>query len=77
MDVEKQWQQKLKQYQLQKEEELKNIEQLKIKEQAQKYIIEQEKRRLIKENEDLLKGYYPLGYQKAIHSLFLFIYIII
>ena len=32
-------------------------------------MIEQEKQRLIKENEDLLKGYYPLGYQKAIHSL--------
>ena len=69
MDVERQWQMKLKQYQLQKEEELKNIRQLKIKEQAQKYIIEQEKKRLIKENEDLLKGYYPLGYQKALNSL--------
>ena len=69
MDVERQWQMKLKQYQLQKEEELKNIQQLKIKEQAQKYIIEQEKKRLIKENEDLLKGYYPLGYQKALNSL--------
>ena len=69
MDVERQWQMKLKQYQLQKEEELKNSQQLKIKEQAQKYIIEQEKKRLIKENEDLLKGYYPLGYQKALNSL--------
>ena len=69
MDVERQWQMKLKQYQLQKEEELKNIQKLKIKEQAQKYIIEQEKKRLIKENEDLLKGYYPLGYQKALNSL--------
>ena len=69
LDVEKQWQMKLKQYQLQKEEELKNFEQLKIKEEAKKYIIEQEKKRLIKENEDLLKGYYPLGYQKAINSL--------
>ena len=69
MEVEKQWQQKLAQYQLQKEEELKNREKLKIQEKARKYIIEQEKQRLIKENEDLLKGYYPLGYQKAIHSL--------
>ena len=69
MDVEKQWQQKLAQYQLQKEEELKNRENLKIQQQARKYIIEQEKQRLIKENEGLLKGYYPLGYQKAIHSL--------
>ena len=69
MDVEKQWQMKLKQYQLQKEEELKNFEQLKVKEEAKKYLIEQEKKRLIKENEDLLKGYYPLGYQKAINSL--------
>ena len=69
MEVEKQWQQKLAQYQLQKEEELKNREKLKIQEKARKYMIEQEKQRLIKENEDLLKGYYPLGYQKAIHSL--------
>ena len=69
MEVEKQWQMKLKQYQKQKEEELKNIKNLKIKEQAKKYIIEQEKQRLIKENEALLKGYYPLGYQKAINSL--------
>ena len=69
MEVEKQWQQKLAQYQLQKEEELKNREKLKIQEKARKYMIEQEKQRLIKENEDLLQGYYPLGYQKAIHSL--------
>ena len=69
MEVEKQWQQKLAQYQLQKEDELKNREKLKVQEKARKYIIEQEKQRLIKENEDLLKGYYPLGYQKAIHSL--------
>ena len=69
MDVEKQWQYKLKQYQLQKEEELKNLEQFKIKEQAKKYLIEKEKQRLLKENEDLLKGYYPFGYQKGINSL--------
>ena len=69
MEVEKQWQQKLAQYQLQKEAELKNKEQLKIKEQARKYMIEQEKQRLIKENEELLKGYYPLGYHKAVNSL--------
>ena len=69
MDVEKQWQQKLAQYQLQKEDELKNREKLKVQEKARKYIIEQEKQRLIKENEDLLKGYYPLGYQKALNSL--------
>jgi len=69
MDVEKQWQMKLKQYQLQKDEELKNLEQLKLKEQSKRYIIEQEKKRLLRENEGLLKGYYPLGYQKAINSL--------
>ena len=69
LEVEKQWQMKLKKYQKQKEEELKTIKNLKIKEQAKKYLIEQEKQRLIKENEALLKGYYPLGYQKAINSL--------
>ena len=69
MEVEKQWQQKLAQYQLQKEDELKNREKLKVQEKARKYIIEQEKQRLIKENEELLKSYYPLGYQKALNSL--------
>ena len=64
-----QWQDKLKQYQLQKEQQLKNLEKLKMEEEAKRYIIEQEKQRLIKENENLLKSYYPLGYQKAINSL--------
>lgn len=69
LEVERQWQDKLRQYQLQKEQELKNLEKLKIQEQARRYIIEQEKRRLIKENENLLKSYYPLGYQRAMNSL--------
>ena len=55
MEVEKQWQQKLAQYQLQKEEELKNREKLKIQEKARKYIIEQEKQR--NNNEEFLKLY--------------------
>ena len=41
----------------------------KVKEENKLKEIEQEKQRLIKENEDLLKGYYPLGYQKALNSL--------
>jgi hypothetical protein len=69
IEVERQWQDKLKQYQLQKEQQLKNLEKLKMEEEAKRYIIEQEKQRLIKENENLLKSYYPLGYQKAINSL--------
>ena len=69
IEVERQWQDKLKQYQLQKEQQLKNLAKLKMEEEAKRYIIEQEKQRLIKENENLLKSYYPLGYQKAINSL--------
>jgi len=69
LEAEKQWEMKLKQYQLQKEQELKERENLKAKELAKRYIIEQEKKRLLKENEDLLKGYYPLGYQKGLNSL--------
>ncbi len=42
---------------------------LKQEEDAKKYIIEQEKLRLLKENEDLLKKYYPTGYYKAKDSL--------
>ena len=69
IEIEKQWKDKLKQYQLQKENELRNLEKLKMEEQAKRYLIEQEKIRLLKENGELLKRYYPLGYTKAINSI--------
>jgi len=68
-EVEKQWQLKLAQYQKQKEQELAELEFAKRKEEHERYLIEQEKKRLIQENEALLKAYYPTGYQRAINSM--------
>ena len=68
-EVEKQWQLKLAQYQKQKEQELAELEYAKRKEEHERYLIEQEKQRLIKENEALLKAYYPTGYHRAINSM--------
>ena len=68
-EVERQWQLKLAQYQKQKEQELAELEMAKKKEEHERYLIEQEKQRLIQENETLLKAYYPTGYQRAINSM--------
>ncbi len=68
-EVEKQWQIKLLQYQKQKEQELAELEKAKKKEEEERYLIEKEKERLIKENERLLKAYYPTGYKRAINSM--------
>jgi hypothetical protein len=69
MEVERQWQIKLEQYQKQKEQELAELEKAKKKEEEERYLIEKEKERLIRENERLLKSYYPTGYKRAINSL--------
>ena len=68
-EVERQWQIKLEQYQKQKEQELAELEKAKKKEEEERYLIEKEKERLIKENERLLKSYYPTGYLRAINSM--------
>ena len=68
-EIQKQRELKYLQYQKQKESELNEINKIKEQEDAKKYIIEQEKRRLLKENEELLKKYYPTGYYKVKESL--------
>ena len=68
-EIQKQRELKYLQYEKQKEKELKEINKWKEEEDAKKYIIEQEKRRLLKENEELLKKYYPIGYYKVKDSL--------
>ena len=45
------------------------LEDAKRKEAQRRVLIEQEKARLIKENEDLLKSYYAKGYYKSVSSL--------
>ena len=68
-EIERQWKLKLDQYQKQKEHELNELLKKKKEEERKSYLIEQEKKRLIKENEKLLKNYYPIGYHKALNSL--------
>ena len=68
-EIERQWKLKLDQYQKQKDAELNDLLLKKKEEDRKRYLIEQEKKRLIKENEKLLQNYYPTGYQKAINSL--------
>ena len=68
-EIQKQRELKYLQYQKQKERELYDINKSKEEEDARKYIIEQEKLRLLKENEELLKKYYPAGYYKIKDSL--------
>ena len=69
LEIERQWQLKLEQYQKQKEHEINELQKRKREEDRKNYLIEQEKRRLIQENEKLLKSYYPIGYHKALSSL--------
>ena len=68
-EIQKQRELKYLQYQRQKEKELYEINKSKEEEDARRYIIEQEKLRLLKENEELLKKYYPSGYHKVKDSL--------
>ena len=67
--IKKQKEEKYYQYQKQREKELNEYNKYKQEQDAKKYIIEQEKIRLLKENEELLKKYYPIGYYKAKDSL--------
>ena len=68
-EIEKQWQYKLQQYQDQKKAEIDALNKKTQDELNKKYLVELEKKRLIQENESLLKNYYPTGYKKAISSL--------
>ena len=68
-EIKKQWQYKLQQYQEQKKAEIDSLNKKRQDEAYKKYLVEQEKKRLIHENENLLKNYYPNGYKKALNSL--------
>ena len=68
-EIEKQWQYKLQQYQEQKKAEIDLLNKKHQDDINKNYLVEQEKKRLIQENETLLKNYYPSGYKKAIGSL--------
>ena len=68
-EIEKQWQYKLQQYQEQKKAEIDLLNKKHQEDINKNYLVEQEKKRLIQENEALLKSYYPSGYKKAMNSL--------
>ena len=51
---------------MQKEYELQELEIKKQEEAGKRELIEREKARLIKENEEILKTYFAKGYDKAI-----------
>ena len=68
-EVERLWKLKLAQYQAQKDQALKELEDAKKEEEAKRILIEKEKERLIRENEDLLKKYYAKGYNEVINLL--------
>ena len=65
-EVERLWKIKLDQYRTQKEQEIKELEEQKRREEEERILIEQEKVRLIKENEEILRKYNTNSYNKLI-----------
>ena len=63
------WKAKLDQFKAQKAQELQELEDQKREEEKRRYLLELEKKRLIEENEELLKKYYPTGYYKSLSYL--------
>ena len=68
-EVERLWKLKIDQYEAQKAQALKELEDAKKEEEAKRILIEKEKERLIRENEDLLKKYYAKGYNEVVNLL--------
>ena len=68
-EIEKQAKLKMERYQREKERDIKELESQKQLEIDRRRIIEQEKERLIKENEHLLKTYFPKGYYGVCKTL--------
>ena len=63
--IERQWQEKLRQYHLQKNQEINELERQRQEETYKREIIQKEKERLIAEHESLLKDFFRKGYNKA------------
>ena len=68
-EIERLWKIRLEQFRAQKAQELAELERQKKEEEIKSYLIEQEKKRLIKENEELLQKFNQPGYQRSISSL--------
>jgi hypothetical protein len=68
-EIEKQWQEKRKQYQLQKDLEMKELINQREEERRKRELIEREKERLVRENEEILKTYFAKGYHRSVNSL--------
>lgn len=54
---------------MQREQELRELELQKQEEERKRYLIEAEKERLIRENEELLRSYFSKGYNKSLQTL--------
>jgi len=65
-EVERLWKIRLDQYRAQKEQDIKELEEQKRREEEERILIEQEKIRLIKENEEILRKYNTNSYNKLI-----------
>lgn len=63
-EIEKQWTLKLNQYKMQKEYELNLLKQQQEEERRKRELIQSEKRKLIQENEDILKTFLSKDFQK-------------
>lgn len=68
-ECERQWKLKREEYAKQKQYELQELEYQKQKEMDKGKLLQQEKERLIKENEEILKQYYPKGYYRTLRQL--------
>lgn len=69
IQIERQWQEKLRQYHMQKEQELIELQNKQKEEIKQREMIEREKEKLIREHEVLLKTYFAKGYYKSLNNL--------
>lgn len=63
-EIEKQWTLKLQQYKIQKEYELNLLKQQQEEEQKKRELVEYEKKKLIEQNEEILKTYLSKEFQK-------------
>ena len=69
LECERQWKLKREQYALQRQHELNEIEHNKQLEREKKMLIQHEKEKLIKANEEVLRNYYPKGYYRTLRQL--------
>jgi hypothetical protein len=68
-ECERQWKLKREQYEQQRQYEIQQREYQKQMESDKGKLIQQEKEKLIKDNADVLRNYYPKGYYRTLRKL--------